>query len=74
MRELTAREIDRMSISPQEREGLESSFLRPEERTWRQRFKEERQQKKEQRQSTKEPQEAPEPGSAPENEAEKENP
>ncbi len=39
--EVTDREIDRMSVSPQERKGLEDSFLVPEERTWRERIKDE---------------------------------
>jgi type II secretion system protein D len=38
--ELTHREIDRMSLSPEERKGLEDSFLIPETRTWKERIKE----------------------------------
>ena len=38
--ELTHREIDRMSLSPQEKKGLEESFLIPETRTWKERIKE----------------------------------
>jgi len=38
--ELTHREIDRMSLSSQEKKGLEESFLIPETRTWKERIKE----------------------------------
>jgi type II secretion system protein D len=38
--ELTRRETDRMSLSPDERKGLEESFLIPEKRTWKERIKE----------------------------------
>ena len=38
--ELTHREIGRMSLSPEEKKGLEKSFLIPEQRTWKERIKE----------------------------------
>ena len=37
--EITQREINRLSVTPQEREGLRTGFLVPENVSWRERLK-----------------------------------